>query len=216
MIHEFLADPALGASGDANCDGLRDGTEDEFVEIANLGASPVDIGGWTISDASLTRHVFANGTTLDPMSAIVVFGGGMPIFDGTSSVAEAWCLDLPGVQFVVASSGLLALDNPGDTVSLSDAMSTVVDTVTYPSGVLDQSMTRSPELTAGAFDLHTNLAAAPQSPGTTVDFTPIPEPWPKGASPVAVATLAVISRLRRGSRLRQSQRRASGGAYLLR
>ena len=50
VIDEVLADPPCGDAGDANGDGARDGKADEFVEIVNLGAEPVAIGGWCLND----------------------------------------------------------------------------------------------------------------------------------------------------------------------
>src|SRR5207253_643028 len=35
IINEVLADPPDGIAGDANHDGVRDGTDDEFVELVN-------------------------------------------------------------------------------------------------------------------------------------------------------------------------------------
>src|SRR6185369_8542101 len=51
IINEYLADPPAGPPGDANGDGITNSTQDEFVELVNNGTSPVDIGGFTISDA---------------------------------------------------------------------------------------------------------------------------------------------------------------------
>ena len=49
VINEFLADPASGSAGDANGDGTRSFSEDEFVEIVNDTGSDVDISGLTLS-----------------------------------------------------------------------------------------------------------------------------------------------------------------------
>ena len=83
VINEVLADPPDGIAGDANHDGVRDGTQDEFVELVNGTASDViGLGGWTIrtraigSNTENTRFTFASGTSLPAGQAIVVFGGG--------------------------------------------------------------------------------------------------------------------------------------------
>ncbi|MGH8527175.1 MAG: lamin tail domain-containing protein, partial [Gammaproteobacteria bacterium] len=83
LINEVLADPPDGIAGDANHDGVRDGTHDEFVELVNGTASDViGLGGWTIrtratgSTTETTRFTFALGTSLPAGEAIVVFGGG--------------------------------------------------------------------------------------------------------------------------------------------
>src|SRR5215213_966671 len=50
-INEFLADPPDGLAGDANGDGTRSASQDEFIEIINRTSAPVDIGGFTLSDS---------------------------------------------------------------------------------------------------------------------------------------------------------------------
>jgi hypothetical protein len=105
--------------GDINGDGIRDGVQDEFVEIVNFGDSPVDISGYTISDAIGVRHVFPEGTIVRPLRSVVVFAGGNPvgIFGGAT------------VQ--VATQGSLALNNTGDVVTLAASFGTVLETVQF-------------------------------------------------------------------------------------
>ncbi|HYV05770.1 MAG TPA: lamin tail domain-containing protein, partial [Blastocatellia bacterium] len=60
IINEYLADPpAVG--GDANGDGAISATNDEFVEVVNNGASALNVGGFTISDATQVRFTFPAG-----------------------------------------------------------------------------------------------------------------------------------------------------------
>lgn len=175
-INEVLADPATAAAdktvGDANCDGKRDASQDEFVEIVNTGSGDFDLGEATLSDEKKVRHTFPKGTVLKPGEAIVVFGGGEPAFDGSSANGQPWCVTLPGaVQVVTASSGLLGLSNGGDTLTLASADGTVLDTLGFGDeldGSQDQSLVRSPELSGTAFILHTAAPASigAQSPGT--------------------------------------------------
>lgn len=134
-------------------------TSGEFIEVANTGSAAADIGGWTLSDGSGTRHVFPAGTTLGAHSAIVVFGSASGIPGGT-----------PGA--VASSTGSLSLANGGDSVRLRDGQGTMIDSVTYSSslaGADGVSMNRSPDATPGApFALHTSLSASSSSPGTRV------------------------------------------------
>ncbi|MFQ5707058.1 MAG: lamin tail domain-containing protein [bacterium] len=166
VLNEILADPAPGLAGDANGDGVRSATDDEFVEIVNVGNSTVDLSGWKISDSVKDRFTFPSGTSLDPGEFVVVFGGGTPT-------------GIPGQVFTV-SSGNLSLNNGGDTVTLTDAAGVEQDAHTYGSeGGDDQSLTRDPDGT-GPFVQHTNAtgsAGALFSPGTTVDGkTMLPPP----------------------------------------
>src|SRR5262249_49323598 len=78
VINEILADPPEGPAGDANGDGVRSSSSDEFVEILNRSADSIDISRYTLSDADAIRHVFTAGTIVPPFEAVVVFGGGTP------------------------------------------------------------------------------------------------------------------------------------------
>ncbi len=135
VINEFLADPDL-VQGDANCDGVRSASDDEFVELVNVSAAPLILDGVGLSDALQIRHVFAPGTTLEPGQPIVVFGGG-----GLACPAFAQ------VQAVAASTGALSLNNAGDTIGLTDALAAPLAATPYGGEAGDgQSLTLSPDL----------------------------------------------------------------------
>ncbi|MGB7923032.1 MAG: lamin tail domain-containing protein, partial [Pyrinomonadaceae bacterium] len=173
VINEVLADPPDDAAGDANHDGVRDSSDDEFVELANAQATAVNISGWTIRTLSLTgtsetlRHTFAPSTTLPAGDAVVVFGGGT--FDPLDPV-------FGGAQVVKASTGRLSLTNTGLTIIVRDAAGNLVTQFMYGgstglSGGSNQSLTRSPDIT-GNFVLHTQAAGAGgrrYSPGRKAD-----------------------------------------------
>ena len=173
IINEFLADPPSGLEGDANGDGVRSSSGDEFIELVNTTGDALDISGFMIKDSVSVRHTFAPGTVIGAGESIVVFGGGLP---GGS---------FGGAQVFTASEGSLSLNNSGDTISLLDTLDAVIDSVTYGSeGGNDQSLTRSPDIT-GAFTPHTTAlgsGGAAFSPGTKIDGTPftasvpVPEP----------------------------------------
>lgn len=128
----------------------------EFVELVNASSQPVDVSGWTLSDALKVRHVFAAGTVVEGGKAIVVFAGPTSL-----------------VNSVTASTRALSLNNGGDTVTLANG-ATVVDSFTYDASLANKdgvSMNRSVDGQAGAsFVLHTALGAN-QSPGTRADGT---------------------------------------------
>ena len=98
IINEYMADPPDGPSGDANGDGTRDSSQDEFIEIINAGLLPLDIGGFTISDATSVRFTFPGGR-IPAGDAALVFGGGRP--SGAFGNATA-----NGLVFVAGGSGL--------------------------------------------------------------------------------------------------------------
>ena len=173
VINEFLADPPDGLAGDANHDGVRDTSADEFVELVNSTTHDLDLSGYQLQTRSLTaandtlRHRFATGTTLFAGTAIVVFGGGAP--SATNPVFGA-------AQIVKASSGGLSLVNTGGVVTLRNAAGAIVTSVTYGTalnlrGDQNQSVTRTPDIT-GDLVLHSVAAGSNGrlfTPGTRVD-----------------------------------------------
>ena len=169
LLNEFQADPASGSAGDANGDGTRDSSEDEFIELVNISGADLDISGWTIADGFSTRHTFPAGTVLTDQCAIVVFGGGAPT--GLFGNAE--------VQ--TASGGSLGLNNGGDTITVNDGSLDVV-TVSYGGeGGNNQALNLDPDLTGTSYALHTNLSGGTlYSPGTLVDGNVFP-----GCEPIA-------------------------------
>ena len=166
VINEILADPASDITGDANGDGVRDASDDEFVEIVNNTGGTVDISGWTLSDGVGVRHVFELGTVVADQGAVVVFGGGTP----TGTFGDAF------VQ--TASTGALGLNNGGDQVSLNDGTNIVAYYSYGSEGGNDQSLTRDPDISGPEpLVLHTTAAGADGrlfSPGTEVDGTKFP------------------------------------------
>jgi len=164
VINEVLADPAPNLDGDANGDGTRSATDDEFVEIYNTSASnAVDLSGYEYVDVTVgVRHVFPGGTTLAPGEAVVVFGGGTP------------AASIPGVV-QTASTGTLALNNGGDTFRIVNSAGTEVLSFTFDGSVDDQSLTRDPDFTGGFVPHGTaSGAGALFSPGKTIGGEPLP------------------------------------------
>jgi hypothetical protein len=163
VINEILADPPEGPAGDANGDGVRSSSSDEFVEILNRSAESIDISRYMLSDADAIRHVFAAGTIVPPFEAVVVFGGGTPR-GSFGNAAENHLV-------FKASSGGLSLNNGGDTVKLADAEGRVLQEVKFSSaeGGTGQSINRDPDGDGSTFALHSIVAsntASLYSPGS--------------------------------------------------
>ena len=126
----------------------------EFVELVNAGAAAADIAGWTLSTGGTIRHVFGDGSTLQPGEAIVV-GETLAPFGG-----------------IVPSTGSLGMPDEGGELVLRDRAGTVRDAVSWAAGAVRAgvSLNRSPDGTAtGAFVAHTTLAACRASPGLRAD-----------------------------------------------
>jgi hypothetical protein len=184
IINEYLADPPDGVAGDANGDGIRDSSDDEFVELVNTGTAPLDISLFTVSDATQVRFTIPAGKIIPPGEAAVVFGGGVPTGAFGNCAAN-------GLVFAAAGGGL-SLNNGGDTITIKDSLAMVVATLTYGAseGDANQSITRSPDIT-GPFTQHSSAAGsngALFSPGTRVNGSPFftTDPVIESISPNAV------------------------------
>lgn len=151
-LNEILADPPPDLAGDANGDGVRDTSDDEFVEVINHSSASVDLTGWSLHDATALRHAFGDGLVLAPGEIYVVFGGGSPA-------------GIPS-RFDVASTGGLSLNNTADDVRLVGPDGVPLDVHAYGSeGNGDESMIRVPDGT-GPWTLPSVAGApAPFSPG---------------------------------------------------
>ncbi|WP_420631769.1 lamin tail domain-containing protein [Candidatus Leptofilum sp.] len=162
VINEFLADPAADDPGDANGDGTRDSSDDEFIEIVNVSGADLDVSGWSISDAVQVRHVFPSGSVIPADCSLVVFGGGTPTGSFGGAVVQT------------ASDGALGFNNSGDTITLDDGGSSTLEYVYGSEGGNNQSITRDPDIT-GTYVEHSTASAsggALFSPGTGLDGTP--------------------------------------------
>ncbi|MFW6068398.1 MAG: lamin tail domain-containing protein, partial [Chloroflexota bacterium] len=133
LISEFLYDPS-GSD------------EAEFIEIANPTPEPIDLSGWSISDAVSpddfedTRR-FPPGTVIGARAALVIALSGVAfeehfgfepdfeILDSSNSVA-----DMQDDGQWGDPAAILQLGNEGDEVLLRSPDGRVVDVVTYGAG----------------------------------------------------------------------------------
>ncbi|MEZ4946425.1 MAG: lamin tail domain-containing protein [Cyclobacteriaceae bacterium] len=173
IVHEIHADPASDISGDANGDGVRSASDDEFIELVNNGASDLDISGWKIFDSNssvIERHVFPASTIVPAGKAIVVFGGGTPTGNFGGSIVQ------------VASTGALALTNTSETVIVEDNAGNQVISFTYGAEAdNNQSITRDPDITGTdtPFVAHSSASGSGGtlfSPGLRTDRTKFADP----------------------------------------
>ena len=168
IINEVLYDPPGGDAGDANGDGTRSASEDEFIEFVNDSDREVDLSGFTLFDTDRLgtgnpRHVFPDGTIIPPGGVYVLFGGGNPTGDfGVAQVAAS-------------STGNMNLNNADDAITIFDTEGTVFltfDTQVEGAGISfgeNQSVTRVPDIN-GDFALHTSTNPdLDYSPGKRAD-----------------------------------------------
>jgi uncharacterized protein (TIGR03437 family) len=178
VLNEILADPPDGAAGDANHDGTRSSTQDEFIELVNASTIDLNIGGYQLttrgsSGADTVRHIFAADTIVAPGTSIVVFGGAQAA--GFDPAHPAF----GGALVLTASTGGLSLANGGSVVKLLDPSGVPVEQLAYggagePDADRNQSLTRAPDV-AGDFAAHETATGSDGrsfSPGTRVDASP--------------------------------------------
>ena len=148
VINEVLADPPSGDEGDANRDGIRHSSKDEFVEILNTGSDTIAIGGWELSDRNTKKpFTFPPDTKIAPGEYMVLFGGG----DTTKIKSE-----FEGKIFVDDGTIGGGLTNGGDAVFLITTSSDTIARAEWgKEGGKDQSLVRYPEGT-GRWMLHSD------------------------------------------------------------
>jgi hypothetical protein len=182
--------------GDANGDGLRNNTQDQYIEVVNLSDSAVDMSGWRIGDDLAARHLIPDGTVLAPNQVLVVFGGGTPTGSFGGAIIQKPSGGGNGLGFNINSRAELAFLNApfGAAVDLIN-MPLIQDdalafTATLPEGHNGKDRTGSWHILSkdGPFDfgreyreanLHSNIAGSGQSlfsPGVWYDGTPYFEP----------------------------------------
>ncbi len=88
LITEVLYAPAKGDAGDADGDGVRSATGDEFVEIVNPHDRPISLRGYVITDARPTKGPGANAPNATSDGASSSDGQSDPSDQGASGSAS--------------------------------------------------------------------------------------------------------------------------------
>ncbi len=132
----------------------------EWVELYNASAETIDISGWVIDDDTPggTRVVFGANTTLAPHTWLVVA--------------------MPSAIF----------NNTGDTVTLSDARGTVIDSLPYTAIDSDTSIARMPD---GANTVVLTSAASAGASNTAL--TPSATPTPTLAATMVISDTTIFT-----------------------
>jgi len=161
--------------GDANADGVFPSFEDQFIEIVNAGATPIDLSFCDIIENGFDFsvrgpvHFFPEGTILAPGAAIVIFDSGDIANGSTAAFGTA--------EIQKSSEGGLFLSDGGDNVRIRNSVGDELYGVVLPDEATlsnSGSLTLSPDLTpAGGYIPHSATTAATEfSPGTQIDGTP--------------------------------------------
>lgn len=144
VISEFLYD-APGSD-----------TDQEWVELFNAGASPVDLTKWKINDGS--NHILNVPPKNNGKGSITIPSGGYIIL---AADALTFATQYPSVAHVIDT--ILALPNTNGTVSLVDESGVVVDSLSYSKdqGAAGDGSTFQRGAVGSA-----SFVAAPPTPGT--------------------------------------------------
>jgi hypothetical protein len=176
VLTEFLANPPPASVAYPNPLNRSERppatSHDEYIELVNFSDANINLAGWIIEDAVQIRHRFADGLSLLPQQAMVIYGGPLA---GLEPALPA------GVVAVPVSAGGevgLGLNNTGgDTITIRNAAGNIVTRVVYSPLPSNASLTRSPDMT-GAFVSHSKLPPLLFSPGLASDGQPWSVPAP--------------------------------------
>ncbi len=141
LLTEVLFAVPMGDKGDANGDGRREVSGDEFIELVNPHGAPIDLGGYRLADRSMGKKdamsfVFPP-CTLEPGQVAVVFNGYKSTFDGPVGDARR-APSFPNERFHNAlvfsmnnTKARIGLANDGDLVALISPAGEVVEMVRW-------------------------------------------------------------------------------------
>ena len=218
IINEVLADPATSVElGDANMDGTRSSSEDEFVELANAGPDTVDLTGWQLGDDEDINFTFPDGYKLAPRELLVVFGGGdvsnVPGYDPDTLKTKVFSAGGMVGNGLANGGEVILLLSPDGTYDMYLAYGTKSGTGgpapgTYPEGTefefeidisvlagADNAVTRFPDgniLVTDPFVQHLSVSDKPFSPAQTIDGKFL---LPKPTPPITVVVNEIFADL---------------------
>ena len=180
-LNEILADPGT----DWNSDGAVDSKLDEWVEIVNVGTSPVDLSIYRISDASAaTDFRFGLSGMINPGEVKVYFGSDVVAWQAANGVGQLG----------------LSLNNAGDTVYLYEVNGTdiaVNDSHVYSTAEVldDRSTGRLPHGTGGWVIFDALNPYTGTQPPTPTGCAPSPGESPQCPTPTHSSTWGQIKAL---------------------
>lgn len=187
LITEVLFDVPRN-DGDADGDGSRSATGDEFIELVNPHKETINLKGYTLHDVTRGKKGAMQFTfpdcPLKPGAVVVVFNGFESKLSGavgdSKQAAESTNPRFAGAMVfsMKIDSSRAAMANGGDTIVLEDPDGKPVHVITWgkaegekPKGLLNEDLKGLQGVSAGRRDLgspmveHTKLTTASFSPG---------------------------------------------------
>jgi len=195
IFNEILPDVATDpVNGDANGDGTRESSGDEFVELVNISNQPFDLTGFKLGDDEDLSFTFPAGYMVQPGNFVVVFGGGdvsnVPGYHPDPLQTKVFISDSIGVGNGMANGGdfllLISPDGAYDMYmsyegkyNIAGPTSSVVDGIDFELrcetdvAASDPSITRNPDgdISVGNpfVQITTIIDSIYWTPGQTVD-----------------------------------------------
>jgi len=185
LISEVLASVPIGPAGDANKDGTRDATGDEFIEIFNPHDKPIELKNYRLTDKSLGKAKAWSFTfpqlELKPGEVCVVFNGCKatippPLGDASAAAQPNPKFDGARVFTMNAPSMRVSLSNAADAVVLWTPDGRVIEVVKWgkvdgmPTCVLTEEVSAPNDSSLQRDTLTGKLVAHPSEGG--VSFSP--------------------------------------------
>lgn len=135
VINEFMASNDLTIAD-------QDGEYDDWIELYNNTAAPIDMSGYFLSDdtTEITKWTFPEGTSIAANGFLMI-----------------WADD---DEDQVGLHANFKLSASGETIILSDASETTLDQVTYYSQTSDVSFGRTPNGTGDFFSMEPSFEAS--------------------------------------------------------
>ncbi|MEH2076466.1 MAG: lamin tail domain-containing protein [Nostoc sp.] len=148
--------------------GTATSTNDEFIELYNPSASPVDLSGLKLADGHLTAndndstngftYTFPNGTTLQAgQYAVIWIGDNNVNHQATGAAFQAWLGQTP------------KLNNSGDDIWLYDNQNKIIDYIAYGGG---SEVNTPPASVLNLWDNTYQSSLAGANSGQSISLTP--------------------------------------------
>ncbi|MEH1887437.1 MULTISPECIES: lamin tail domain-containing protein [unclassified Nostoc] len=148
--------------------GTATNTNDEFIELYNPSASPVDLSGFKLADGHLTAndndstngftYTFPNGTTLQAgQYAVIWIGDNNANHQATAAAFQAWLGQTP------------KLNNSGDDIWLYDNQNKIIDYIAYGGG---SEVNTPPASVLNLWDNTYQSSLAGANVGQSISLTP--------------------------------------------
>lgn len=173
-------------------------SDDEFVELTNLGTAPVNLRNWSIADGAQVRHRFYNAFEVPAKTSAVVYGGPLNGFEPQ--------LDVPIAPASENAFGFGLNNSGGDSLWLRNAAGHLVSRIVYSTLSTNSTMTRYPG-TDSAFVPHLGASGSVASPGRRFDGQTYAAP------PVQITAPALTAARLPGGMVRLTWNAATGARY---